>query len=157
MKIKLIHFNFLSEKPDTTSFSFLNYKGNTQLESSVLTEFLFNLLISISVNVKNSLQKFNRKVLDISSDIPVERKLFGLRWIYRAQYASSFITAFLIIVSSVFLHIKEKIASSNKISLFFRKTYLEFTFFCRNTEVGGFILFLQNFGVFNPYLLYRKI
>jgi len=157
MKIKLIHFNFLSENPDTAYFNFSNFKEKIHFGASVLTEFLFNLLISISVNVKNSLQKFNRKALDNSSDIPVERKLFGFRWICKAQYTSSFITAFLIIVSSVFLHIKEKIASNNKISLFFRKTDLDFTFFCRNPEVGGFILFLQNFGVFNPYLLYRKI
>ncbi len=157
MKIKLIHFNFLSEKPDKASFSFLNYKGKIQLGASVLTEFLFNFLKLISIDTKNSLQKFNLKVLDISSDIPVEEKLFGFRWIYKAQYPSSFITAFMTIVSSVFLQIKEKIASSYKKALFFRKTYLEFTFFCRNTEVEGFILFLQNFGVFTPYLLYRKI
>jgi hypothetical protein len=143
MKIKLIHFNFLSEKPDTAYFSFSNFKEKIQLGTSVLTDFLFNFLTLNLINTKNSLQKFNRKVLDISSDIPVKGKLFGFRWIYKAQYPLSFITAFSIIVSSVFLHI--------------RKTYLEFTFFYRNTEVRGFILFLQNFGVFNPYLLYRKI
>jgi hypothetical protein len=157
MKIKLIHFNFLSENSDTAYFNFSNFKEKIHLWSSVLTESLFNLLTLISINTKNSLQKLNYKVLDISTDIPVKGKLFQRREISKAHYPLSFITAFWIMVSSFFLHIKEKIAFSYKKLFFFRKTYLEFTFFCRNTEVEGFILFLQNFGVFNPYLLYRKI
>jgi len=157
MKIKLIHFNFLSEKPDTACFNFSNFKEKTHFEASVLTEFLFNLLISISVKVKNLFKKLNNKVLDIFSDIPVEEKLFKSLHIAKAHYSVSFITAFWIMVSSVFLLIKERIALFSEKLFFFRKTYLEFTFFCRNPEVDSFILSLQNFGVFKPYLLYRKI
>lgn len=157
MKIKLIHFNFLSENPDTAYFNFSIFREKAQFWASVLTEFLFNLLTLISSNAKNLLQKINRKVLNISSDIPVEGKLFQFRWICKAQDSLSYLTEFLIMTSSVFLRIKEKIASFYKKLFFFKKTYLEFTFFCRNPEVEGFILSLQFFGVFNPYLLYRKI
>jgi hypothetical protein len=87
------------------------------------------------------------------SDIPVKGKLFQSLRISKAQGPLSFLTALWIITSRAFLLKKERI--SEKLT-FFRKTYLEFTFFCRNPEVDRFIFSLQDFGVFKPYLLYRK-
>ncbi len=157
MKIKLIHFNFLSENPDTAYFVFSSFKEKMQSGASVLTEFLFNFLILTLTSAKNLLQKYNHKVLDIFSDIPVKGKLFQLRSNCRAQYPLSCLTAFWIMVSSIFLSCREIFAFINKKSLFFEKAYLEFTCFCRNLEVDRFIFSLQSFGAYKSYLLYRKI
>jgi hypothetical protein len=157
MKIKLIHFNFLSENSDTDSFNFLSLQARMRLWASVLTEFLFNCLMFISVASKNLPRKFNFKVLDIFSDIPVGGKLFQRRSNFRADKPPSCISAFLIRVASVFLRIKKTFAIIPKELVFFKKTCLEFTFFCRKPEVDSFILSFNNFDAITPYLLYRKI
>ncbi len=157
MKIKLIHFNFLSENPDTANFKFANFKAKIKFWASVLTEFLFNLLTSIKANVKNLLQKYSRKVLDIFSDTPVKERFFKPYSTLKTQGSLSCLTAFLIMVSSVFSRCGKISALFYKKLFFFKKTHLGFTFFCRNPEVDGFIFSLQSFGVYKPYLIYRKI
>ncbi|GEM_PF-3148185 len=157
MKIKLIHFNFLSENPDTAIFNFLNLQVRMRLWASVLTEFLFNCLMLISETSKNLPRKFNFKVLDIFSDIPVGGKLFQSRSNYRADKSSSCISSLLIRMVSVFSRIKKSFAIFPNELFFFKKSYLEFTFFCRKPEVDSFILSFKNVETITPYLLYRKI
>ena len=139
MKSTLKHSKFFSETSDTANFKFLPFVSSMRLWASVFSVFLLNLLRAENSIYKMPSEKVKNKVLEFFSDNPVGQDFPASMTLYRTKNPVSYITAFLIIGTSVFSSIRKQCADGCLEKDFFSSSLLRLIFFTVNPKWEGFL------------------